>query len=1449
MKTKFLSILVICILVLAGFVMLWNFGTENINVQGATLYVGSDSTYKTIQEAIDNATSGDTIYVKNETYYESVLVNKSNIELVGNSTTDCQIIHYYDGSSTIDFAAGINITASNVNVTGFNITVSGNYTFGIYLAIGTSYANIIGNNITTTAGIHDYGIYLYQAQHNNITDNTVDTSGQNAYGIFLEQNSDNNNILDNNVSCNGTFAVGIRVLSSSYNDFDNNKINTTISARYAIYLWSASNYNNITNNEINTSGIFGYGVCVGSSSNNDVMDNEITTYKPDGIGIIVTQKSYYNDIMDNTVMTYGSKGYGVYLNSEADFNNLTNNEIETLNWWSHGIYINPASINNSIMNNTINISGNSAHGIYIKASSNASKIVNNTFNIKGNFTHGLLIQTSNNTWVENCEISTTNNNAFGVYLDGNFASFVNTSILAAEKDFYITNYGNLSAINCSFNDSKVDVEQDGGGVVQVKNFLTIQAYYDDTVTPIPGADIQVKDGGFVVYNTSGYGGTKPQTDLNGMVENIISSDRWFYYNNVSVEITNNVGVKKTNAASWERMRDVDMNTSHTEIFIATDIIGPNIPTGLKVVQITPGIYDVNISWDPNTDDTVKYSVYKFNFSNFQWEILVNVTHPTNWTHDLDLLDGMTHWYRVGAWDENDYPSGLSGSASISFPDLTPPAVPSGLTVTPVPGGDALNVTWDANTDDTIKYEFWYFNPHAQEWFKIANLSQPKNWFLFEYGDLINGTKYFFRVRAYDNAGLNSSYAVANGTHRDYLAPVAPTDLMAETISETSIYLSWNRSTDLDIEGYRIYINQSGAGAGGPYMLNDVVDGGTMDFEVKNLWENETYYFVVLAADEANNTSPFTNESVNTTTNVAPLRPTIDTLPELTNNTKLNVTGTALNASGIPEYMATVRVYNDNQFAGEGLVNSTGGFKIEITLEEGGNPITAMVIDRADNPSELTDPISVVLDTQKPVVVLDAFVDYTNDPIFYVSGQTENESKVFIYNNDVLTASGVAGSDGRFKIQITLVEGENAVTATALDPAQNNGSQTLPRIVILDLTNPVAIAGNDINIYTGENATFNGSGSTDNWVIVNYSWSFDYEGNEVTLYGNMVEFSFGLQNDYEVTLTVTDGAGNSDTDMLWVVVSEPTADTEPPVAHAGADQTIEVDTVLTFDGSASTDNDAIANYTWTFTYDADLITLFGVRPSFVFDLVGNYTVTLTVNDFATPANTGLDTLQVIVKDKTEFDADGDGMPDYWEAQYQLDMNDPADAAFDPDVDELTNLEEYENGTDPKNSDSDGDQLPDNWELDNNLDPNDDGTINENNGASGDPDGDGHSNLDEFEHGTDPQDSTSHPKDVEEDDEDYMQYIIIMIIVIIILVIILGLAFRKPVSEKELLAAEEEEEMPGEEAGMEAGPDAAESPPPAPPLSEGGFECPTCGALLTEADTICPECGEEFEDEEE
>jgi hypothetical protein len=97
-----------------------------------------------------------------------------------------------------------------------------------------------------------------------------------------------------------------------------------------------------------------------------------------------------------------------------------------------------------------------------------------------------------------------------------------------------------------------------------------------------------------------------------------------------------------------------------------------------------------------------------------------------------------------------------------------------------------------------------------------------------------------------------------------------------------------------------------------------------------------------------------------------------------------------------------------------------------------------------------------------------------------------------------------------------------------------------------------------------------------------------------------------------------------------------------------------------------------------------------------------------------------------------DTDGDGLPDGWEVQMELDPLRPFLGAQDSDGDGLPDLQEYALGTHPLKADTDGDGMPDGWEVAHGFDPKNAGD-----GAL-DRDGDGWTNAEEFRNGTDPDD---------------------------------------------------------------------------------------------------------------
>jgi len=238
--TRLLAVCFFAIVIIQGFNPVTSINFKKDSIQEYTclidvfnsrgiFYVGGSgpNNYTKIQDAIDDANNGDTIYVYNGTYYENILIDKI-INLIGENWDNTIV----DGGSS---GNTIKIIADNVSVTSFTIQHGG---IGVYIFQSSNhsiYKNKIidnwegigflqssGSTISSNIISSNFfeGINPVQSSSINILGNTIK---ENLQGIFLSKSGDNN-IFGNNIKSN---IRGIEIRSSSNNNliYHNNFIN------------------------------------------------------------------------------------------------------------------------------------------------------------------------------------------------------------------------------------------------------------------------------------------------------------------------------------------------------------------------------------------------------------------------------------------------------------------------------------------------------------------------------------------------------------------------------------------------------------------------------------------------------------------------------------------------------------------------------------------------------------------------------------------------------------------------------------------------------------------------------------------------------------------------------------------------------------------------------------------------------------------------------------------------------------------------------------------------------------------------------------------------------------------------------------------------------------------------------------------------------------------------
>ena len=357
-----------------------------------------------------------------------------------------------------------------------------------------------------------------------------------------------------------------------------------------------------------------------------------------------------------------------------------------------------------------------------------------------------------------------------------------------------------------------------------------------------------------------------------------------------------------------------------------------------------------------------------------------------------------------------------------------------------------------------------------------------------------------------------------------------------------------------------------------------------------------------------------------------------------------------------------------------IVNAT---LAEYLPAESSTTMTVMEIQDEEPPEVFN--VTVQPDPQTPDGAVNISANVTDDhSLESVTCQILDPGLVELEN---LTMEYDATSDRYYRNRTYPVEGTYQFTIWASDLSSNVNSTggTFQIMVPPPTISDVEWQRLSSNIPTDVNVSArieSSSGVDSAWVHV-----WDPESQEVGNFSMQQEGASDIYwrivpaqtaGEFQIRISASDNLGNwVGYDGIFQIV-----DDISPTADAGPDQVIGQGDTAHLNGTDSSDNWRIENYTWSFFNGAENITLYGSLPQSQFTVEGSFTVVLEVRDPA--GNSHEDSLVVEV---VGTDSDGDGLSDWDEENVY--GTDPSEA--DTDGDGMSDGDEVESGRDPLTSD--------------------------------------------------------------------------------------------------------------------------------------------------------------------
>ena len=276
-----------------------------------------------------------------------------------------------------------------------------------------------------------------------------------------------------------------------------------------------------------------------------------------------------------------------------------------------------------------------------------------------------------------------------------------------------------------------------------------------------------------------------------------------------------------------------------------DTTPPSTPAAPSLVSYSQT--EANLAWTPSKDNVgvAAYKLYRNGIA------IASVSSPLTY-YDPTLSPDTTYTYTISAFDASGNESPRSAPLTMttySYPDNTPPSVPTGVQATEA-ADTLMSLTWLPSVDNVAVMGYEIYRGISPTSITPYSTSVTNS---FSDSAVGPSKTYYYQVDAYDTSGNHSarSAIVMGVTLPDVTPPSVPTDVSGIAQPGPMVSLEWTASVDdYMVANYLIYRGISATNlqviGWSPASQVSYVDNTAIS--------GKTYYYAVAAVDVAKNQS-------------------------------------------------------------------------------------------------------------------------------------------------------------------------------------------------------------------------------------------------------------------------------------------------------------------------------------------------------------------------------------------------------------------------------------------------------------------------------------------------------------------------------------------------------------------------------------------------------------------